>query len=216
MNGGSNFGELLGAVLVLLTANTIKTPIPWLRLDGLSLLILWYIPYFYPPSGNVRYAWILAATFIPVSMSWSSGDVSLVAYIQAILSRVDFSASYSSKHLSALGAVMAFLYSTQIVIYAITSPLLGRYIDKIYNRTGGVNGGDIHGALVNTVGVQFTIIGFIIIAATLVPKGALRVNPEMIYGEKLDEELGREIATPGSASEGVEGEKSRVHVTTEK
>jgi hypothetical protein len=206
MNGGSNFGELLGAIFVLLFTNFVKTPIPWLRLDSLALLILWYIPYWYPPSGNVRYAWIVAATFIPVSLSWSAGDVSLAAYIQASLARVES----KTRNVSALGAVMAFLYSTQIVTYAIASPLLGRYIDKVYNRTGGAKGGDIHGALVNVVGVHFTILFVVIMTATFIPKGAFTLNPEMLSNEKLDEELDMEMPIDAAFIEGDNDEQVKV------
>jgi hypothetical protein len=39
--GGSNFGELLGAVTVFLLNDHVPTPIPWLRLDSLLLMIVW-------------------------------------------------------------------------------------------------------------------------------------------------------------------------------
>ena len=51
------------------------------------------------------------------------------------------------------------------VIYAIASLLLGRYIDKVYNRASGAKGGDIHGALVNVVGMHFTILFVVITTA---------------------------------------------------
>ena len=35
--GGSNFGELLGALSVFMLATKIPTPIPWLRMDALAL-----------------------------------------------------------------------------------------------------------------------------------------------------------------------------------
>lgn len=35
--GGSNFGELLGALCVFLLATKIPTPIPWLRMDAMAL-----------------------------------------------------------------------------------------------------------------------------------------------------------------------------------
>src|SRR5437667_4893017 len=79
MVGGSNLGELLGAFCVFLFTNWIKTPLPWLRLDALMLLIVWYIPYWRPPSGDVNQAWIVAASFLPVSFGWAAGDVSLAA-----------------------------------------------------------------------------------------------------------------------------------------
>jgi MFS family permease len=117
------------------------------------LLIVWYLPYWYPPTGRVRDAWMVAGTFIPVSFGWAAGDVSLAAYIQASLARIES----RSTNVSPLGAVMAFLYSTYIVLYAIASPLLGRYLDRVYAETGGSkNGGDIHSALVNISGVHFS------------------------------------------------------------
>ena len=65
MVGGSNFGELLGALFVFLFTNLITTPIPWLRFDALTLLIVWYLPYFNPPKDQLSYAWRIAASFIP-------------------------------------------------------------------------------------------------------------------------------------------------------
>lgn len=47
--GGSNFGELLGALTVFLFTNKVHTPMPWLRLDALTLLIVWYLAFYYPP-----------------------------------------------------------------------------------------------------------------------------------------------------------------------
>ncbi|KZL85362.1 major facilitator superfamily domain general substrate transporter protein [Colletotrichum incanum] len=180
MVGGSNFGELLGALFVFLFTNVIKTPIPWLRLDALMLLIVWYIPYWYPPSGQVGQAWIVAATFLPVSFGWAAGDVSLAAFIQASLARLE-----SKEHrVSPLGAVMAFLYSFYIVTYAIAGTFLGRYLDGVYNRTGSVRE-----ALVNTAGVHFTIIMAVVFASTFIPKGSRAFNPEMLDDTKLDEDI---------------------------
>ncbi|OBR13362.1 hypothetical protein CH63R_02088 [Colletotrichum higginsianum IMI 349063] len=187
MVGGSNFGELLGALFVFLFTNVIKTPIPWLRLDALMLLIVWYIPYWYPPSGQVSQAWIVAATFLPVSFGWAAGDVSLAAFIQASLARLE-----SKEHrVSPLGAVMAFLYSFYIVTYAIAGTFLGRYLDGVYNRTGSVRE-----ALVNTAGVHFTIIMAVVFASTFIPKGSRTFNPEMLDDTKLDEDIEEESLSP--------------------
>ncbi|KAG0062097.1 hypothetical protein BGZ89_010931 [Linnemannia elongata] len=72
---GSNFGELLGALFVLFFAKVVKTPIPWLRLDALGLLIVWVLPYAYPAKENaLTFAWTLAAIWIPVSFGWAAGD----------------------------------------------------------------------------------------------------------------------------------------------
>ena len=42
MVGGSNLGELLGACFVFVFTNLIHTPMPWLRLDALMILIVWW------------------------------------------------------------------------------------------------------------------------------------------------------------------------------
>lgn len=175
-------GELLGALVVFLFTNFIKTPLPWVRLDALMLLIVWYIPYWYPPRNDVSQAWMVAATFVPISFGWAAGDVSLAAYIQACLSRLES----KNDDVSALGAVMAFLYSLYIILYAILGTFLGRYLDGVYNATGGSNGGDIRSGLVFTAGVQFTLIAASVIASTFVPKGAVSWNPEMLNDEDLD------------------------------
>ncbi|KAL1382928.1 hypothetical protein HDK64DRAFT_341280 [Phyllosticta capitalensis] len=217
MVGGSNFGELFGALFVFLFTNLITTPIPWLRLDALALLIVWYLPYWYPPAGQVRQAWIVAATFLPVSFGWAAGDVSLAAYIQATLARKED----ESKDVSALGAVMAFLYATYIVIYAIANPLLGDYIDGVYAKTGGSNGGNIHEAIQNVAGVQFTIVCACVLAATFIPKGALALNPKMLYGESLDRDLDLDEESRGSMEkedgevENLDGEKGAAQVEQE-
>ncbi|EEP82544.1 conserved hypothetical protein [Uncinocarpus reesii 1704] len=209
MVGGSNLGELLGALCVFLFTNWIQTPIPWLRLDSLMLLIVWYIPYWRPPQLDVRQAWIVAATFIPISFGWAAGDVSLAAYIQASLARTEA----QTKNVSALGAVMAFLYSTYIVTYAITSPLLGRYIDRVYMETGGADGGgNIYEAIQNVGGVQFTLIFVLVMTATFIPKGAFALNPKMLFNEKLDQDLSGDDddAMKGKNPDGREGEKADI------
>ena len=45
---GSNLGELLGAMVVLLMGNLFPTPIPWVRLDALLLCLIWVLPFSRP------------------------------------------------------------------------------------------------------------------------------------------------------------------------
>ena len=71
-----------------------------------------------------------------------------------------------------LGAVMSFLYSSYIIIYAIANPFLGKYIDHVYKING-----TIRPALVYTAGVQFTLIMIIVLASTFIPSGAFAFNP---------------------------------------
>ncbi|KAI9374102.1 major facilitator superfamily domain-containing protein [Aspergillus egyptiacus] len=188
--GGSNLGELLGALFVILFTNTVATPIPWLRLDAILLLVTWYLPFWRPEQHRVSQAWIAAATFLPISFGWAAGDVSLAAYIQAALARVES----RTRNVSALGAVMAFLYSTYIVIYAITSPILGSYIDHVYAETGGSEGnGNIFEAIQNVASVQFTVVSILVLVATFVPRGSTSLNPKMLHEEDL------ELESPGIA-----------------
>lgn len=199
MVGGSNFGELLGALFVFLFTNFVKTPIPWLRLDACLLLIVWYLATWWVPVGRVSDAWVVAATFIPISFGWAAGDVSLAAYIQALLQRKES----ESNDVSPLGAVMAFLYCTYIVIYAIAGTYLGRYIDNVGNARTNTAANvplagypkdykDIHAAIQNIAGVQFTVLAIIMLAATFIPKGSFSLNPKNLYGETLQAEESEE------------------------
>ena len=186
--GGSNLGELFGALFIFFFNDSIKSPILWVRFDALMLFIVWYIPFYYPPTNQVTYAWIMAATLIPIGFGSAIGDISLDAYIQSSVSRLES----KHKHVSPLGAVMAFLYSTYIIIYSIANPFLGRHIDYIYNTTG-----TIRSALIYTTAVQLTIVFIIIFLATFIPKGAVAFNPSLIDEEETtatDDTAGENIA----------------------
>jgi len=147
MVSGSNLGELIGAVFVLVTTTLIPTPMPFLRFDALALLIIWVVPSYSSQvvPNDVGYAWKIAGMFIPISMGWAAGDVSLAAFIQASLARMES----EDPQVSALGSVMAFLYSSYIIIYAILGTLLGTYIDSVYAQDKNV-----YRALVNVGGVH--------------------------------------------------------------
>ena len=185
---------------MFLFTNLVTTPIPWLRVDSIMLLAVWYIPFWYPPQGNVAHAWIVAATFAPISFGWAAGDVSLAAYIQATLARVES----KTRNVSALGAVMAFLYSIYIITYAVASPSLGQYIDRVYAETGGIRGGHIQDALRNVAGVQYSVLCLVIFSSTFIPSGSFALNPKMLFNQKLDidmeDEKDIEIAQPRKPS----------------
>ncbi|KAG8766720.1 hypothetical protein FRC20_006190 [Serendipita sp. 405] len=177
MVSGSNLGELVGAFFVLVSANAIKTPLPFIRFDALALLLVWGLPAYshhIQPHKTV-YAWRIAGMLIPISMGWAAGDVSLSAFIQSSLASIE----NTDSQVSPLGSVMSFLYSSYIIIYAILGAVLGSYIDKVFKEDG-----NIYRALINVGGVHFTILSVIIIAATLVPLGALRLNPRLTKNEK--------------------------------
>ncbi|CAF3630605.1 unnamed protein product [Rotaria socialis] len=168
--GGSNFGELLGALCVFFLTKKIRSPIVWLRLDSILLFILWYLPFCNPSTISVKNAWIIALSFIPLGFGSAGDDISLNAYIQSSLSKPQL----KNKDVSSLGAVMAFLYSSYITLYAILNPLLGKYIDSVYNSKQ-----TIRPAFIFTVGVQITIVSILVSLSTFIPKGSCKLNPSL-------------------------------------
>lgn len=171
MVGASNFGELLGALSVALAKNRVPTPLPWLRLDAFLLQIIWVLPFLHVKQHDVRSAWRVALCFLPISYGWAAGDVSLAAYIQGTLARMES----TDKDVSALGAVMAFLYVTYIVIYAMLSSVLGNWVDSFIES--GHSGSDV---LKYVGGVQFTVLSAIVLISTFTPRNAFAFNPEYI------------------------------------
>jgi hypothetical protein len=174
--GGSNFGELLGALSVLVLSDVITTPMPWLRLDALALNIVWVLPTFaVVAKKDVSWAWRVAGSFIPISFGWAAGDVSLAAYIQSTLTE----SNITHYNVSPLGAVMAFLYVTYIVINAILSVVLGNRFDREWTSNG-----TIVQTLKMVGGVHFTVACVVIFLSTFIPKGAFAFNPKALSGEK--------------------------------
>ncbi|TFK29211.1 hypothetical protein FA15DRAFT_700475 [Coprinopsis marcescibilis] len=169
--GGSNFGELLGALVVLFLSDSVTTPLPWLRFDALALNLVWLLPFFstIATSGDVNWAWKLAACFLPISMGWAAGDVSLAAYIQSALTESNF----SHPRVSALGA--AFLYTTYIVLNATLGSALGKVIDSEFNKTKSP-----YNAFLTIGGTQFSVACVVIFLSTFVPIGAFAFNPKAI------------------------------------
>jgi MFS family permease len=205
INGGSNFGELLGALSVFLLSDYVTTPLPWLRLDALALNLAWLLPYYATRSKKtVASAWKLACCFIPISFGWAAGDVSLAAYIQATLSSSDF--AQESSHVSSLGAVMAFLYSTYIVLNAVFSSVLGKVIDKDSEKFKG----DIHRSLRQVAGIHYSVGCGIIMLSTLIPVGAFALNPKIIGDVPLAGEPGQESSDDGEGEGEHEYKKERI------
>ncbi|KAF8316251.1 uncharacterized protein EI90DRAFT_3134536 [Cantharellus anzutake] len=169
----SNLGELFGALFVFIFASNVKTPIPWLRLDALLLMIIWVVPFFKREQHGTIIAYQLGACFIPISFGWATGDVSLAAYIQSSLTHSD---DEDDSQVSSLGSIMAFLYSAYIIIYAVISKVLGDYVDRVIVRKGSV-----YDALIHVGGIHFSVLAFIILVSTFVPKGAFAFNPEIIH-----------------------------------
>jgi hypothetical protein len=69
------------------------------------LNLVWIMPFISVVPKSVSVAWKLAGCFIPISYGWAAGDVSLAAYIQSTLAKIE----NVDRDSSALGAVMAFV-----------------------------------------------------------------------------------------------------------
>jgi MFS family permease len=198
LTAGSNFGELLGALLVVLVAKKIKTPIPFLRLDVLLLLFIWILPFFPVDKLNpFNTTWQLFPIMAIISSGWAAGDVSLAAYVQ---SRLNDYASID-KYTTPLGAVMSFLYVTYLVAFYVLNLLMSLLRDD-YDKNGKSKT-----ELFMIIGGGFmTISGVIVMISTFIPRGSFAWNPDPDTVE-FDEE----IDLSGVPSEGkVNGEKDKV------
>ncbi|KAJ3251462.1 hypothetical protein HDU77_005850 [Chytriomyces hyalinus] len=202
MNGGSNFGELVGALTVFIFNTQIKTPIPWVRWDALVLNLLWLVPclgYQFLSTGTSpqTFAWMVAGLFMFISMGWAAGDVSLAAYVQSQLEHNE--EEELTGEVSPLGAVMAFLYSSYIVLYFGLNFGLGKYLDVYANRVKAIKN-DKNLAYQTGIepfymiaGVMFSVGCVIILAGTFIPKGSFAINPEIISDDDvLDTEAGKQ------------------------
>lgn len=100
--------------------------------------------------------------------------------------------------------VHSLLY--QIITYAILSPVLGNYVDlqvRYVTRGDGFSSeptdiqyrtDHVHYALLNVGGVHFTVLSGMILVASLIPHGALRLNPQII-SDKLGNDF-EEVYSP--------------------
>lgn len=168
---------------------SVHTPLPWVRLDALTLNLLWILPNSYP-TEMFDYAWLMALMCFFISFGWAAGDVSLSAYIQSSLTE------YKEENgVSPLGAVMAFLYTTYIVVYACLSFGLGKVIDKFVKEDNP------HGFLFWISGVMMSIACTLILISTFIPKGAFKFNPTMEDIGVLIEEEKKKIEINNLGSE---------------
>jgi hypothetical protein len=194
--GGSNLGELLGAFFVLVFSSAVPTPIPWLRLDALTLLLVWILPCVTPFANLDLWVWMLSGIMVMLSFGWASGDVSLVAYVQARLADMEDTDTVTSP----LAAVMAFLYVIYIVMFAIVnvvvSSIMDSYAKELLAKFPGVlprewpplSGlKETQSALFYTAGVTMTVCCVIVLAATFIPRGSFAFNPKQIEEEDSTE-----------------------------
>lgn len=171
--GGSNIGELLGALTVMIVGELIPTPIPWMRLRVAMLSIVWYLPFHKPtraPDGKflAKEAWKLVPVLLPISIAFATSDVSLTAHIQSSLEQQS-----SESEVPGLAAVTSVLYCIYIALFAIITPLVGIYADK--NITT-----DPHKTVLSLGAYHYTAIIIVLLGASFIPQGALSWNPRSI------------------------------------
>ena len=189
LNGGSNFGELMGGMVVLFFARKVKTPIPWLRLDVLLISFVWVLPFIRLNAADaVGSAWILAPFMALISFGWSAGDVSLAAYIQSRLNNL----STSDKYTTPLGAVMSFLYVVYLITYYVLNLLMSMVRD---NYTNAKKSNTELFVLIG--GVFMSVCGVIILASTFIPRGSFAFNPDPDAGEFDDDIIVNETSEKG-------------------
>ncbi|KAI9178839.1 hypothetical protein H9P43_005501 [Blastocladiella emersonii ATCC 22665] len=193
---GSNFGELVGAFGVLVFTDAVKTPIPWLRLDALTLLVAWVFPLATPFADIEAWVWFLAAMMIPVSMGWAAGDVSLVAYVQSRLAKVED----TEATVSPLGSVMSFLYVLYIVMFAVLNSVIGKvqdtFVADLLKKYGSAKKfpplaglAPTQDAMFYTAGIVMSGCAVVVLLATFIPKGAFAFNPSSLDDDEDDRQL---------------------------
>lgn len=92
-----------------------------------------------------------------------------------------------------------------VVFYTVASALFGRYVDRVFREDG-----NIQRALLYLGGAQYAILAAIILSASLIPKGALSLNPPLLT-EEADcpddaETVGEDVETLDKRSSGSESE----------
>jgi len=163
---GFGTGKFIGALFVLVLAKRVYTPLPWIRLDSIILIVVLWVNFFIP-----IYEWYWYwCTFLLLSVGWAAGVVSLMAYVQSRLHSVG---SSRDEGISPLGCVMAFLYSTYKLSSMVIPFLIGRYLP----RTSMVE-------FFYVLRIIISVGEAIIFLSTFIPKKSFALNPK---GEPKDE-----------------------------
>ena len=198
---GSNFGELLGAIAAMFLQRYLPTPMPWLRLNALSLLLAWYFPFWTPTLSSHLSAWYAAVVLMPMGATWSAALVSLCAHLQKTIMNEP---SEATANLSPLSCVFGFLNAAELTLLAPSSTLFGWLIDTKSNagmeaakkaavevglkagERAGLEAGmkarlaPVQNALQWVAGVNLSVAAILIMASTFISKGSFRVNPKRV------------------------------------
>jgi hypothetical protein len=94
------------------------------------------------------------------------------------------------------------VYVTYIVMYAVISSVLGKWVDKQLVKK--VSPRDV---LKNVGGIQFTILCVIVLLATCIPRGGLALNPKLVEGANAVEDDEEENIHGSAGSDSDHGEK---------
>lgn len=81
--GGSNLGELFGALCVFLASRLISNPLIWITSDALAMNLLWIFPFLYLGYTQLGWAFTIAAIMFLVSGTWAAGDISAMVRLFA-------------------------------------------------------------------------------------------------------------------------------------
>ncbi|KAL9648065.1 hypothetical protein ABK040_012119 [Willaertia magna] len=142
MLGGSNFGELCGAGILLIFAKYVKKPTIWIIGDALFLNLMWIFPFLTfseqhkdPTTGNpigtptnLIFSICIIPAMVLVSGSWAAGDITQLAYLQSTLSEE------STNGINHLAAVMSFLYSCYVLLMTFIVFGLSQAVDRFTER----------------------------------------------------------------------------------
>lgn len=88
------------------------------------------------------------------------------------------------------------VYVTYIVMYAVLSSVLGKWVDKQLVKK--VTPQEV---LKKIGGIQFSLLCVVVLLATCVPRGALSFNPKMVEGNSSVEADEEELQQNGSDAE---------------
>lgn len=94
------------------------------------------------------------------------------------------------------------MYVTYIVMYAVISSVLGKWVDKQLVKKVSARQ-----VLKYVGGVQFTVLCVVVLLATCIPRGALTFNPKLIEGANSVEDDEEENIHGSAGSDSEHGEK---------
>lgn len=189
--GGSNFGELLGAALILMTTHFIPTPFPYIRLGAICLLACWAFVLYLPDTMDyTSHAWKLAPIMSMMAFGWSAGYISVASHLQGYLIEYD-----RNEYTTPLTSVMAFLHIINLALYFVISNIVGFERD-LYVR----NGWNLNNLFLYIGGLLLSVCAIVIFAGSFIPRGSWELNPKEKFVKHvkiLNDEIGN-VQTPST------------------